>query len=237
MNQNFNQFNSNMNGQTGNMTLSKYTAQTFGWMCAGLMITFFTALFLALTGMVFVLFSVPFLSIILGCIQLGVVFFLSAKINSIAVGTAKILFFSYSFLTGITFSGLFFAYGFGNVIGVFGLTALYFGALAAFGYFTNVDLSRLGPLFFGGIIFLVIAGLILMFVNIPILDTIVCLVGIVIFLGMTAYDTQKIRRHYHMYSHDTAMLAKASVISALELYLDFINLFIYLLRFLGNRND
>lgn len=237
MNQNFNQFGQSYSGQNTGLSLSKYTAKTFGWMCLGLMVTFITALFLALTGLVFVLFSIPMLSIILCVAQVAVVVFLSARIDKLNVGTAQFLFLTYSCLTGVTFSSLFFAYGFGNVIGVFFLTSLYFGALAAFGYYTTVDLSKLAPLLTGGMIFLIIAGVVLLFANIPLLDTLVCLVGIIIFLAMTAYDTQKIRQYYMTFQHNEAMLSKAAVVSALQLYLDFINLFIYLLRFMGSRND
>lgn len=238
MNQQFNtDFNEQMFGQSAGLSLSKYTAKTFAWMCLGLLITFGSALIVALSPLATLMFTSPVLSIGLGIAQIAVVMFLSFRINKISVGTATGLFLGYSFLTGVTFSSLFYAYGFGRVIGVFFLTALYFGALAAFGYFTNTDLSKLGPFLMGGVIFLVVAGLILLFINIPILETAMCLMGIVIFLGMTAYDTQKIRAQYYAYQGNQALLAKASVISALQLYLDFINLFIYLLRFLNSNRD
>ncbi|MFI3252763.1 MAG: Bax inhibitor-1/YccA family protein [Eubacteriales bacterium] len=235
---NFNHGNYGMNNDSvSGLSLSKYTAKTFGWMFVGLMVTFVTAFFMAVSGLAITVLSIPAMSIILCIAQVAVVIFLSAKINSISAGAATSLFLAYSFLTGITFSSLFYSYGFGSVIGVFLLTSLYFGALSAFGYFTNVDLSKLGPLLMGGVIFLIISGVILIFINIPILETMMCLAGIVIFLGMTAYDTQKIKQQYYMFQGNQAMLGKASVISALQLYLDFINLFIYLLRFMGNRND
>lgn len=231
-------FNDQLFGSTSasSMSLSKYTAKTFSWMCLGLLITFASALIVALSPLSVMVITSPVLSIGLGVAQIGVVMFLSFRINKISASTATTLFLSYSFLTGITFSSLFYAYGFGQVIGVFLLTALYFGIMAAFGHYTKTDLSKLAPLLTGGVIFLIIAGVILMFVQIPPLQTGLCLVGIVIFLGSTAYDTQKIRAQYYAYQGNQAMLAKASVISALTLYLDFINLFIYLLRFMGNNN-
>lgn len=232
------QFNDEVFGKSSNLTVGKYTAKTFGWMCIGLLITFCSALIIALSPqMAIVLLTTPGISIGLGIAQIAVVLFLSVRINKMSVGTATSLFLGYSFLTGITFSGLFYAYGFGKVIGVFLLTAIYFGALAAFGYFTDVDLSSMGRILSFGVIFLIISGLILLFVDIPFLDTVMCLAGIAIFLGLTAYDTQKIRQQYSMYSSNPELLAKASIFSALSLYLDFINLFIYLLRFMGNRND
>ena len=119
---------------------------------------------------------------------------------------------------------------------IFLLTALYFGALAAYGYLTKADLSRLGPILFSGLIFLVIFGLLSMFIpGLAAMDRAVCLIGIVVFLGYTAYDTQRIQAFYSYYSGYPDMLEKASIFSALQLYLDFINLFLYLLRFMGRR--
>ncbi len=234
-------FHSNFNEQsyssTPSISLSKYTAKTFAWMCIGLMITFVSALVVALSPLSIMVITTPALSIGLGIAQIVVVMFLSFRIDKMSVPTATTLFFSYSFLTGITFSSLFYAYGFGQVIGVFLLTSLYFGALAAFGMFTKTDLSKLGPMLMGGVVFLVLSGLLLLFFNIPMLETAMCLMGIVIFLGLTAYDTQKIRTQYYAYQGNQSMLAKASVISALQLYLDFINLFIYLLRFMNSNRD
>lgn len=239
---NYHQFDNDYRNQSNSSTssglsLSKYTAQTFAWMCLGLMITFLTAFGLAVTGVSVMLLSIPFMSIILCVVQVVVVLTLSTRIQKISPASAIVLFLTYSFFTGITFSSLFYAYGFGQVVSVFLLISLYFGALAAFGFFTKVDLSKLGPLFMVGIVFLIVSGVFLLFVNIPFMETAMCLVGIVIFLGLTAYDTQKIHQQYYMFQHDSQVLAKASVISALQLYMDFINLFLYLLRFLGSSRD
>lgn len=235
MNQQPRHFNS-FQSKAPAMTMGKYTAKTFGWMCLGLMVTFISAFLLAISGMALMFFSTG-ISFGLAIAQIAVVIFLSARIDKLSEGAARALFLTYSLLTGITFSGLFYGYGFDNVIGVFLLTSVYFGALAAFGYFTDIDLSKLGTLFMSGLVFLIIAGLVLLFVNIPFLDTAVCLIGIALFLGMTAYDVQKMRNYYDMYSHDTQTLNKVSIICALELYLDFINLFIYLLRFIARNNN
>lgn len=222
---------------SSSISLSQYTAKTFGWMFLGLMLTFITAAVVVFTPLGSVVFTSSALSIGLGIAQIAVVISLSLCINKLSAATATALFLGYSVLTGVTFSSLLYVYGFGNVIGVFLLTAVYFGALAAFGYFTKVDLSKLGPLLMGGVIFLVIAGLVVMLIpGLLFLEKMMCLGGIVIFLGMTAYDTQKIHQQYQAFQHDGAMLAKMSVISALQLYLDFINLFLYLLRFLNSRD-
>ena len=124
-----------------------------------------------------------------------------------------------------------------NLIAIFGLTALFFGAFALYGRFTKTDLSRLWPLLIGGLIFLVVAAILSMFINMTALERIICMVGIVIFLCFTAYDNQKIKANYQYFYHDAALLQKASIYSAMELYLDFINLFLYLLRFLGKAKN
>ena len=106
--------------------------------------------------------------------------------------------------------------------------------MAVFGYVTNIDLSRLRVILLGGLIFLIIMNLLMMFIpSLEVADRVVCTIGVVIFLGFTAYDTQKIKTFYNAFQGDDAMLKKASIISALELYLDFINMFLYLLRILG----
>ena len=101
------------------------------------------------------------------------------------------------------------------------------------GYRTKTDLTRLRPILVGGLIFLIVCTLLSLFLPLGMVDRVVCLIGIAIFLAFTAYDTQKIRTLYTAYQGDTAMLERASIYSALQLYLDFINLFLYLLRFLG----
>ena len=158
------------------------------------------------------------------------------RIERMAVSTAVILFVTFSALFGITLSLYMYVFRMTSFILIFLLTALYFGALAAYGYLTKADLSRLGPILFSGLIFLVIFGLLSMFIpGLAAMDRAVCLIGIVVFLGYTAYDTQRIQAFYSYYSGYPDMLEKASIFSALQLYLDFINLFLYLLRFMGRR--
>jgi len=218
-------------------TLEQYTAFTFLWMFLGLMITFGTCLLLYMTGFHFVILSVPGLHLGLLIAELIVVIAMSRQVSKLSVNSARGLFIAYSLLNGLTFSSVLFVYGLANVIYVFGLTALYFGALAAYGYFAKVDLSRLRNILLFGLIFLIIAGVLLMFFPIAQLDKIVCMIGIVIFLAYTAYDTQKIRSFYEHYAQDQQALQAASIYSALQLYLDFINLFLYLLRFLGSKKN
>ena len=115
---------------------------------------------------------------------------------------------------------------------------MYFGALAAYGYLTKRDLTSLRTILFSSTLFLFLFGLVSMFIPaLNMFDRVVCLIGIATFLAWTAYDTQKIKAFYNYYSASPDMLAKASIFSAMQLYLDFINLFLYLLRFLGNKRN
>ncbi len=217
--------------------LSVYTAKTFGWMFAGLLLTFLTAMAGYVTGAILYIFYVPYLTYVLLFAELGVVIYLSARIERMSVGTARTLFFAYSVLNGIVFSVYFLIFDLVSMVLVFGLTAVYFGLMAMIGYFTKTDLSRMRPLLFGGAVFLAIFWLLSMFLNLSGFETIACMVGILLFLGYTAYDTQKIKAYYLHYSANEERAAKASIFSALALYLDFINIFIYLLRILGKRKN
>ena len=219
------------------LTLNRYIARTYAWMFLGLTVTFLLAWALAATGTVFYLFAIPSITIILLVAEIAVVLLFSARLHKQSVGVSRVLFLVYSLLNGLVFSVYFVLFEVANLIAIFGLTALFFGAFALYGRFTKTDLSRLWPLLIGGLIFLVVAAILSMFINMTALERIICMVGIVIFLCFTAYDNQKIKANYQYFYHDAALLQKASIYSAMELYLDFINLFLYLLRFLGKAKN
>lgn len=219
------------------LTLNQYISRTFGWMFVGLLVTFALAWFLAASGAVFYLFAIPAVMIILLVLEIGVVLLFSARIRKQSVNTSRVLFFVYSLLNGVVFSVYFVVYEVESLIAIFGLTALFFGLFALYGRFTKADLSRLRPLLIGGLIFLVLAAVLSLFINMSALERVICLAGIAVFLCFTAYDTQKIKANYAYFGHDAALLQKASIYSALELYLDFINLFLYLLRFMGRNKN
>ena len=215
------------------LTLNQYISRTFGWMFIGLMITFALAAGLAMSGLVFVFFANPYIPVLLLIAEVAVVLIMSAGIVKRPVGVTRALFTVYSILNGIVFSVYFYLYDVVNLIAIFGLTALFFGAFALYGRFTRADLSKLRPLLIGGLIFLLLSSLLTMLINMSGLVRGICMSGIVVFLCFTAYDTQKIKANYAFFQGDEAMLQKASIYSALQLYLDFVNLFLYLLRFLG----
>ncbi len=219
-------------------SVGQYTARAFLWMFAGLTVTFLTALGMAVSGLIFKVFAIPYFQIILLVATLAVVFILSGRLHKMSVGAARAMFFVYAILNGVVFSVYLLAYDAFSLILVFGATALYFGGMAVFGWVTKVDLSRIRNVLVGGLIFLIVFGLLSAFIpGLAIFDRLLCLAGVAIFLAFTAYDTQKIKAYYAAYQGDAAMLKKASIFSALQLYLDFINLFLYLLRILGRRRD
>ena len=217
-------------------SLGRYTSKTFGWMFAGLLITFLTAFFVYATRTILYVFTIPYAYLILAAAELAVVIYLSARIEKMSVGTARLLFFLYSILNGVVFSALFLVYATADLILIFGATSLFFGIMAILGYTTNADFSRIRPFMTAGLIFLIAFWILSIFINLQQFETIVCTIGIFLFLVLTAYDTQKIRAYHAYYSNQPEMAAKASIFSALQLYLDFINLFLYLLRFVGKKN-
>ena len=215
--------------------LNRYTAKTFGWMAMGLLVTFMVAMGLYLTGLVWYVFAIPYAVLVLGIAEVAVVLYMSARINKVSVGTARALFLTYSVLNGVVFSAYFLIYALPSMVFIFGATALFFGIMAAVGYTTRADLSNLRNFLLGGLVFLLVFWVAAMFINLERFEIVACTVGIFIFLVFTAYDTQKIRAYHQVYAQDPQMARKASIFSALQLYLDFINLFIYLLRVLGRR--
>lgn len=217
-------------------SVGQYTAKAFLWMFAGLMVTFITAMALVYTGLIYVVFSIPYFQIILLVSVLALVLVFSGRIHKMSVGAARAIFFTYALLNGVVFSAYLLMYQAFSLIIVFGATSLYFGAMAVFGMVTKIDLSRIRNVLVGGLVFLIVFGLLSAFIpGLQVFDRLLCLAGIAIFLAFTAYDTQMIKAYYAAYQGDSAMLKKASIFSALNLYLDFINLFLYLLRILGRR--
>ncbi len=169
--------------------------------------------------------------------ELGIVFGMSAMINKISATAATACFLFYSALNGLTLSVIFLAYTASSIAQVFFITAGTFGAFAVYGYVTKRDLTSMGQLFMMGVIGLIIASVVNIFLASDALSWAVSVVGVVIFCGLTAYDMQKLKR----FASEGALtvgsegVRKMAIVGALELYLDFVNLFLMLLRLLGNR--
>ena len=221
-------------------TLGHYTAQAFLWMALGLMVTFGVSIlaYVTLLPVYLLVYTVTTGLIVLTIVELIVVIVLSAKLQSMPIGAARALFLVYAILNGVVFSTYFLVFEALSLVLAFAAAGVYFGAMALVGYFSKIDFSRIRNILFGGLIFLVVFNLLAMFIPaLSMFDRIACMIGIVIFMLYTAYDTQKIKAFYYGFQGDDAMLAKASIISALNLYLDFVNLFLYLLRFLGKKKN
>lgn len=224
-------------GVTGE-SIGRYTAKTFLTMFLGLLVTFGVAFFGYATGAIIYVFYIPMFHVVLLVAELAVVLGMTAFLHKISTGTATVFFFLYSILNGIVFSAYFLIFEIPSLILVFAATSLYFGGMAVFGYVTHIDLSRIRTVLLGGLIFLIVMNLLMMFIpGLQVMDQVICTVGLILFLAYTAYDTQKIKAFYQAYSGDPVMLKKASIYSALQLYLDFVNMFLYVLRIFGKRKS
>jgi FtsH-binding integral membrane protein len=165
---------------------------------------------------------------------LALVFFLSFRIQSLEAGTARLLFFVYAGILGISLATIFLAFTATSITRVFFISAAAFGALSLYGYTTKRDLSPIGSFLIMGLIGVIVASLVNIFLKSSGLDWIISVVGVLVFAGLTAWDTQKIKEMYSVHDDGTVAGRKA-VMGALSLYLDFINLFLMLLRIFGDR--
>ncbi len=164
----------------------------------------------------------------------ALVFFLSFRLHTLQASTAQMLFWTYAGLMGLSLSWIFLAYTGASVAKVFFITAGTFGAMSLYGYTTQRDLTGMGSFLFMGLIGLVLASLVNIFVKSSAFEFVLSVIGVLIFTGLTAYDTQVIKSEY-IEGDDREIMMKKSIMGALRLYLDFINLFLHLLRFLGDR--
>ena len=206
------------------------------WMTLALAITGIAAYYVAHSGFIFTMLNNP--AILWGLIiaELALVIGISAAINKLSLTMATILFTTYSVINGVTLSSIFLIYTMSSITRVFLITAGTFGAMALFGYTTKKDLSTMGKYLFMALIGLIIATLVNLFFKSTGLDLILSYLGVLIFVGLTAYDSQKIKQMCMSFEYADEGAQKLALLGALTLYLDFINLFIYLLRLFGKRN-
>lgn len=223
--------------------LAEKTAQSvlfrnvYTWMTLALVITGAVAMYMAKSMTLLSMImqnSLLFWGILIA--ELGVVWYLSARIHRISFTSATLLFILYSILNGATLSMIFLIYTMSSIATTFFVTAGTFGVMALFGYVTKKDLTRLGSLCFMGIIGIIIASLVNIFLQNSMMEMIISYIGVLLFVGLTAYDSQKIKR---LLMQDGVEInettQKIALLGAMTLYLDFINLFLYLLRILGDR--
>ena len=211
--------------------------RVYVWMTLGLLVTAGTAAFVSISPLFQILAGQPLIFFVLMIAELGLVIGLSWGINRLSPATAVLLFFLYALLNGLTFSVLFVIYTLGSVVSTFLATAALFGVMSILGYTTKMDLSKMGSFLFMGLIGLLIAMLVNMFWTNTILGWIVTFAGILIFLGLTFFDTQRIKRMTAtaLKQGDENVQARMGILGALSLYLDFINLFLFMLRLGGRR--
>ena len=212
-----------------------FITKVYGWMALALAITGLVAVATASNiEAVLPLLRGPGMLVMFG-LQIGVVLVLSFAINKLSAGVATGLFILYSALTGFTLSTLFFVYTASSIASTFFITSGTFAVVSAYGYVTKTDLTKMGNLLFMGLIGILIASLVNLFLQSEAVMWVVTYIGVVIFVGLIAYDTQRIKMMANGIGEDGDVMRKAAVIGALRLYLDFINLFLRLLRILGRR--
>ena len=214
-------------------TLSEFMSKTFGWMFAGLLVTFLVGIGAVTTGLIYPLITSG-LFILTSIAELVLVFVLSARVQTLQPSTATGIFFAYAVLNGLNLSSIFLAYDFGSLILAFLVGAVYFGVMAVYGNVTERDLTGWGPKLMMGLFALIITGFVGMLFGMSFLTTVLySAVGLVVFMLLTAYDTQKLSQMFSYYAYDGELAEKASIYGALTLYLDFINIFLYVVRLLG----
>lgn len=220
----------------GMIVVSNFLPKVYGWMTAGLALTALAAaLTLSSQQLMNLIFGnkLIFYGLIFG--ELGLVIALSAAINKISSATATLLFLGYSALNGVTFASIFLIYTSSSIASTFFVASGTFAAMSLYGTVTKRDLTSWGSFFFMGLVGILIASLVNIFLQSAMIYWIVSYVGVFVFVGLTAYDTQKLKRIGEAGFDNEESRKKASILGALTLYLDFINLFLMLLRVMGNR--
>ncbi|MFU0505316.1 Bax inhibitor-1/YccA family protein [Pseudaminobacter sp. NGMCC 1.201702] len=221
--------------------LRAYMIKVYNLMALGLAITGVAAFATAqmavsngqLTGFGQLIFASPLRWVIM-LAPLGFVFFLSARIEKMSVSAAQLTFWAFAALMGLSLASIFLVFTGESIVRVFFITAASFGGLSLWGYTTKRDLTGMGSFLFMGLIGLIIAMVVNIFLASSALQFAISAIGVLIFAGLTAYDTQKIKEMYWE-SDDVLATGRKAIMGALRLYLDFINLFMFMLQFLGNR--
>jgi FtsH-binding integral membrane protein len=221
--------------QAGERVVARFMNMVYAWMCAGLATTAVVAWYVALSGFYQTVYaSGLFVPLIIA--ELILVFVISYAVNKISAPVATVLFLVYAALNGVVLSVVFLVYSLGTLAGAFAVTAGMFGAMSVYGFVTKRDLTSLGSFLLMGLIGLILASVVNIFFASSALYWIITYAGIAIFLGLTAYDTQKLKEMAHHVEGNDAAAARMSIVGSLVLYLDFINLFLLLLRIMGRRD-
>lgn len=226
--------NSQISSTQTQSVVGAFMTKVYSWMTLALLITGIVAMYVASSEQLLtIVFGTKYMFMGLIIAQLGVVWYLSARVSKLSYLTATIMFILYSVLSGITLSSIFIIYTASSIASTFFITAGTFGVMSLAGFFTKKDLSGFGAIMMMGLIGLIIATVVNYFLQSSTLNYIISYAGVMIFVGLTAYDTQKLKVMAAQLDGEQAK--KGSIMGALTLYLDFINLFLYLLRVLGDR--
>src|SRR5579863_3264312 len=226
------------NGYELDQKVSSFMSGVYGWMSCALALTAGTAYYVASVPSIF-MYIYTHSAIIIGLMifQIGLVIAITALLNRMSFVTALALFLVYAASLGVTLSSIFFVYTEVSILSTFLTTALMFGAMSLYGYMTKADLTSVGSMSIMVLFGLIIGMFVNMFLKSEHFDYILSGIGVVVFVLLTAYDTQKIKHIARPVLGDHELAAKMTLIGALTLYLDFVNLFLFLLRFMGQRRD
>ena len=216
-------------------TLRTYVQRVYAWMVGGLLITALTAAGISSSpALIQAIFGTPLMWVVM-LAPIGLVFFLRAKIETIQTSSAASVFVVFSVLMGISLSSIFMVYELGSIFQVFLIAAGMYGAAAVYGYTTKRDLTGMGSFLFMGLIGIVLASVVNWFLQSDALSFAVSVIGVLVFTGMTAWEMQKIKSQAVVMYAGEALATKRAILGALSLYLNFVNLFLFLLRLLGDR--
>ena len=215
--------------------LRSHMLSVYNYMGLALVLTGLTAFVTASSpALLQVIFGTPLKWVVM-LAPLGFVFFLGAKIRTLSLSATQITFWAFAVVMGLSMASIFLVFTGASIARVFFITAATFGAMSLYGYTTKRDLSKLGSFLFMGLIGIVIAMLVNIFIGSSALQFAISVIGVLVFTGLTAYDSQRIKEEYYSYS-GPEIATKGAIMGALSLYLNFINLFMMLLQLFGNRN-
>jgi uncharacterized protein len=216
--------------------LRQFMISVYNYMASGLALTGIVAYGAAETGLYASLIDTPMLFWGVTLAPLALVLLLSFRIEKMSLGAAKTAFWAYAALVGLSLSGIFFVYTGTSIARTFFITAATFLAMSLFGYTTRADLARTASFLLMGLVGILIASIVNLFLASSIVQLAISVVGVIVFVGLTAYDTQRIKEIY-LNSDSPAIAGKKAIMGALALYLDFLNLFILLMQLTGNRRN
>lgn len=222
-------------GSSYDQGLRQYMMSVYNYMAGGLGLTGIVAYLVGSTPTLQRIFLTSPMIYVAMFAPLAIVFFMSFKVQSMSLKTLQTTFWVYAGTMGVSMASIFLVYTTTSIVRTFFVTASMFLAMSIYGYTTKKDLSGMGSFLMMGLFGIVIASVVNIFLKSSGLEFAVSILGVLIFTGLTAYDTQKIRNYYSMNNGDSESMGKSAVMGALSLYLDFINLFIMLLRLMGDR--